>query len=79
MSGFFSRSPRAALPLLPIAPAIVVVVGITTAMVMAVLGISQLQATGDDAATLRAVGVTAAFAAIVFVAGTFKTRWDEGT
>jgi ABC-2 type transport system permease protein len=33
----------------------------------------------DDAATLRAVGVTAAFAAIVFVAGTFKTRWDEGT
>jgi ABC-2 type transport system permease protein len=33
----------------------------------------------DDAATLRAVGVTAAFAAVVFVAGTFKTRWDEST
>jgi len=33
----------------------------------------------DDAATLRAVGVTAVFAAVVFVAGTFKTRWDEST
>ena len=33
----------------------------------------------DDAATLRAVGVTAAFVAVVFVAGTFKTRWDEST
>ena len=33
----------------------------------------------DDTATLRAVGVTAAFAAVVFVAGTFKTRWDEST
>jgi ABC-2 type transport system permease protein len=33
----------------------------------------------DDAATLRAVGVTAAFAVVVFVAGTFKTRWDEST
>ena len=33
----------------------------------------------DDAATLRAVGVTAVFAAVVFVADTFKTRWDEST
>lgn len=33
----------------------------------------------DDAGTLRSVGVTAAFAAVVFVAGTFRTRWDEGT
>ena len=33
----------------------------------------------DDAATFRSVGVTAAFAAVVFVAGTFKTRWDEST
>jgi ABC-2 type transport system permease protein len=33
----------------------------------------------DDAATLRAVGVTAAFALVVFVAGTIKTRWDEST
>jgi ABC-2 type transport system permease protein len=33
----------------------------------------------DDAATLRSFGVTAAFAAVVFVAGTFRTRWDEGT
>jgi len=33
----------------------------------------------DDAATLQAVAVIAAFAAVVFVAGTFKTRWDEST
>jgi len=33
----------------------------------------------DDAATLQNVGVTAAFAAIAFAAGTFRTRWDEGT
>jgi ABC-2 type transport system permease protein len=33
----------------------------------------------DDAATLRFFGVTAAFAAIAFVAGTFRTRWDEST
>jgi len=30
----------------------------------------------DDWATLRLAGVAAGFAAIVFVAGTFKTRWD---
>lgn len=33
----------------------------------------------DDAATLRYVGVATAFAAVVFVAGSFRTRWDEGT
>ena len=32
----------------------------------------------DHAATLKSAGVTAAFAAVVFAAGTFKTRWDEG-
>lgn len=31
----------------------------------------------DNLATLRMAGVAAAFAAIVFVAGTFKTRWDR--
>jgi len=51
------------LPLLPLAPAIVVVVGITTALVIAVLGISQLQATGDDASTLRADALSATLAA----------------
>jgi signal transduction histidine kinase len=56
---FLSPKSLRALPLLPVAPAIVVVVGLTTAVVIAVLGISQLQATGDDAATLRA-GVLAA-------------------
>jgi signal transduction histidine kinase len=63
VAAFFSTSPRAALPLLPIAPAIVVVVGISTALVMAVLGVSQLQATGDDAATLRADALSATLAA----------------
>lgn len=33
----------------------------------------------DDAATLRSFGVTAAFAAVVFASGTFRTRWDEST
>jgi ABC-2 type transport system permease protein len=33
----------------------------------------------DVPATLRNTGVTAIFAAVVFVAGTFKTRWDEAT
>jgi ABC-2 type transport system permease protein len=33
----------------------------------------------DDTTTLQNAGVTAAFAAVVFAAGTFKTRWDEGT
>ena len=33
----------------------------------------------DVPSTLRNAGVTAVFAAVVFVAGTFKTRWDEGT
>ncbi len=33
----------------------------------------------DSAAALRSTGITAAFAAVVFVAGTVKTRWgDEG-
>jgi len=31
----------------------------------------------DDDAILRSFGVIAAFAAVVFVAGTFRTRWDE--
>jgi signal transduction histidine kinase len=60
---FFTTSLRGALPLLPIAPAIVLVVGLTTALVIAVLGISQLQATGDDAAKLRAEALAATLAA----------------
>lgn len=55
--------PRGILPLLPLAPAIVSVVGITTAVVIAVLGISQLQETGDAAANLRADALSATLAA----------------
>jgi len=32
----------------------------------------------DDSATLRAAGVTAGFATVVFAAGTLKARWDTG-
>ncbi|MDZ4831222.1 MAG: ABC transporter permease [Phycisphaerae bacterium] len=32
---------------------------------------------GDNAATLRSVGIAGAFAAVVFVAGTFNTRWAD--
>src|SRR5262245_45077160 len=59
----FSPVPRGNLPILPIAPAVVVLVGITTALVIAVLGISQLQATGDDAARLRVDALSATLAA----------------
>ncbi len=55
--------PRGILPLLPIAPAIVVVVGITTALVIAVLGISLLQQTADDEARLQARAIAATVAA----------------
>ena len=60
---FFSPVPRGILPLLPIAPAIVVLVGITTALVIAVLGISQLQQTADDEARLEARAISATVAA----------------
>ena len=33
----------------------------------------------DHGATLQNAGVTTAFAAVAFAAGTFRTRWDEGT
>ena len=33
----------------------------------------------DHLATVQSAGVTAAFAAVVFAAGTLKTRWDEAT
>jgi signal transduction histidine kinase len=56
-------SPRGSLPLLPIAPIIVVLVGITTAVVIAVLGIARLQVSSDDAAALRADALSATLAA----------------
>ena len=58
-----SFAPRGNLPLLPVAPAIVVLVGITAAVVIALLGISQLQDTADDAARLRASVLSATLAA----------------
>jgi signal transduction histidine kinase len=61
-------SPRAGLPLLPTAPAIVVVVGITTAVMIAFLGISQLQQTSDAAMNLRAQVISATLAARLRVA-----------
>jgi signal transduction histidine kinase len=60
---FFSPVPRGILPLLPIAPAIVVVVGITAALVIAVLGLSLLQQTADDEARLQARAIAATVAA----------------
>jgi signal transduction histidine kinase len=61
--GRFFRLPRFTWPILPLAPAIVIVVGITTAVVIALLGISQLQRTSDDAASLRAAALSATIAA----------------
>src|SRR5689334_14248370 len=57
-------SPRGILlPLSPIAPAIVVVVGITTAVLIAFLGIDQLQVTNDEAMSVRAQAISATLAA----------------
>jgi signal transduction histidine kinase len=57
------RFPRGILPILPIAPAIVVVVGLGAALVIALLGLSQLQETSDDASSLRAEALSATLAA----------------
>ena len=57
------RVPRGDLPLLPIAPAIVVVVGILTAVAIGLLGITQLQSTSDEAAGLRANVIAATLGA----------------
>ena len=51
------------LPLLPIAPAIVVVVGLGAALLIAIIGISQLQATSDEAARRSADALAATLAA----------------
>ena len=59
----FPRFPRFTWPIVPLAPALVVVVGITTAVVIALLGISQLQRTSDEAASLRAAALSATIAA----------------
>ena len=61
--GRFFRLPRFTWPILPLAPAIVIVVGITTAVIIALLGISQLQRTSDEAASLRAAALSATIAA----------------
>jgi signal transduction histidine kinase len=57
------RWPRGSLPLVPLAPAIVIVVGIATAVAIALLGISQLGKTSDQAAGLRAEVLSATLAA----------------
>ncbi|WP_437754070.1 sensor histidine kinase [Sorangium sp. So ce1389] len=48
------RWPRGTTPLVPLAPAIVIVVGIATAVAIALIGISQLAKMSDQAASLRA-------------------------
>jgi signal transduction histidine kinase len=51
------------MPLVPLAPAIVIVVGIATAVAIALLGIGQLGRTSDQAASLRAEVLAATVAA----------------
>ncbi|WP_438015816.1 HAMP domain-containing sensor histidine kinase [Sorangium sp. So ce315] len=48
------RWPRGTMPLVPLAPAIVIVVGIATAVAIALIGIRQLANMSDQAASLRA-------------------------
>lgn len=54
---------RRDLPLLPIAPAIVVLVGIATAVAIAWFGIAQLARTSDAAAALRSAALASTLAA----------------
>ncbi|HVY44499.1 MAG TPA: sensor histidine kinase, partial [Minicystis sp.] len=48
------RLPRGVLPLLPVAPAIVVILGVVAAAAIALLGIQKLRQKSDEAAALRA-------------------------
>src|SRR5437762_5006897 len=58
-----TRSFSRGLPLVSLAPAIVVMVGLATALVIAIFGIAQLERTSDDAAGLRAEALAATLAA----------------
>jgi signal transduction histidine kinase len=48
------RAPLSRLPLLPLAPAVVIVVGVAAALVIALFGVRELRADSDRAAELRA-------------------------
>ncbi|EYF05850.1 sensor histidine kinase [Chondromyces apiculatus] len=63
MASFPGRWPRGSLPLVSLAPAIVLVVGIATAVVIALLGSGQLKKTSDQASGLRAEVLAATLAA----------------
>ncbi|WP_437598018.1 sensor histidine kinase [Sorangium sp. So ce590] len=57
------RWPRGTMPLVPLAPAIVIVVGIATAVAIALIGIRQLAKMSDQAASLRAEVLAATLSA----------------
>jgi len=59
---------RGSLPLLPVAPALVLFIGFATALAIALLGVAQLGRIGDDAASLRAAALGATLAARMRVA-----------
>jgi signal transduction histidine kinase len=57
------------LPLLPIAPALVVLVGLAVAIAMALAGVADLRRAGDEAAALRADALASTLAARLHVTG----------
>jgi signal transduction histidine kinase len=59
---------RGTIPLLPVAPALVLVIGIATAFAIALLGITQVERISDDASTLRAQALAGTLAARMRVA-----------
>ncbi|AUX47054.1 two component sensor kinase [Sorangium cellulosum] len=69
------RWPRGTTPLVPLAPAIVIVVGIATAVAIALIGIGQLAKMSDQAASLRAEVLAATLAARL--RGTAETERTE--
>ncbi|MRG92720.1 HAMP domain-containing sensor histidine kinase [Polyangium spumosum] len=68
MRRFSLRRFRGSLPLLPVAPVLVLVIGIATAFAIALLGITQLRRISDDASSLRAAAIAGTLAARMRVA-----------
>jgi signal transduction histidine kinase len=54
---------RGSIPLLPVAPALVLLIGLATAVAIALLGITQVERITDDASSLRAQALAATLAA----------------
>lgn len=69
------RSIAGALPLLPVAPAIVVILGVAVALAVSLVGLSDLRRASEGAASLRAAALAGTLAARLRVTG--SEDWAE--